>query len=128
MISNPSTLQNVIQTRKCVPCRECAKPNRCVLRALQNYLNQKRKTSNQHSKHSICWGQPPQKISNPSLSDDKEQQSLNNVTMSSRSQSRSTRHQRSTSAIVNSPSSKVFLSTSSYMNTLAKRVRVSGPN
>ena len=40
------------------------------LSALQNYLNQKRKTSNQQAKHSNCWRQPPQKILNPSLSDD----------------------------------------------------------
>ena len=40
------------------------------LSALQKYLNQKRKTSNQQAKHSNCWGQPPQKILNPSLSDD----------------------------------------------------------
>ena len=40
------------------------------LSALQKYLNQKRKTSNQQAKHSNCWGQPPQKIVNPSLSDD----------------------------------------------------------
>ena len=26
------TLQNVIQTQKCVPCREYAKPNRCVFK------------------------------------------------------------------------------------------------
>ena len=38
--------------------------------ALQNYLNQKRKTSNQQAKHSNCWGQPPQKILDPSQSDD----------------------------------------------------------
>ena len=38
------TLQNVIQTQKCVLCREYAKPNGCVLSALQKYLNQKRKT------------------------------------------------------------------------------------
>ena len=91
------TLQNVIQTQKCVPCCEYAKPNRCVfLSALQKYLNQKRKTSNQQAKHSNCWGQPPQKISNPVSPMTRN----NNVTMSSRSQSRSTRHQRSTSAIV----------------------------
>ena len=40
------------------------------LSALQKYLKQKRKTSNQQAKHSNCWGQPPQKILNPSLSDD----------------------------------------------------------
>ena len=40
------------------------------LSALQMYLNQKRKTSNQQAKHSNSWGQPPQKISNPSQSDD----------------------------------------------------------
>ena len=40
------------------------------LSALQKYLNQKRKTLNQQAKHSNCWGQPPQKILNPSLSDD----------------------------------------------------------
>ena len=44
------------------------------LSALQMYLNQKRKTSNQQAKHSNCWGQPPQKISNPSQSDDWVQQ------------------------------------------------------
>ena len=40
------------------------------LSVLQKYLNQKRKTSNQQAKHSNCWGPPPQKISNPSQSDD----------------------------------------------------------
>ena len=35
---------------------------------LQWYLNQKRKTSNQQAEHSNCWGQPPQRISNPSYS------------------------------------------------------------
>ena len=64
------TLQNVIQTQKCVLCREYAKPNNVFLSALQKYLNQKGKTSNQQAKHSNCWGQPPQKILNPSLSDD----------------------------------------------------------
>ena len=62
--------QNVIQTQKCVPCREYAKPNRCVLSALQKYLNQKGKTLNQPAKHFNCWGQPPQKLSSPSQSDD----------------------------------------------------------
>ena len=41
-----------------------------LLSALQKYLNQKRKTSNQQAKHSNCWGQSPQKISNSSQSDD----------------------------------------------------------
>ena len=40
------------------------------LSALQKYPNQKRKTSNQQAKHSKCWCPPPQKISNPSQSDD----------------------------------------------------------
>ena len=90
------TLQNVIQTQKCVLCLEYAKPNRCVFKCFANVSKPKEEDLKSTAKHSNCWGQPPQKISNPSQSDDW----YNNVTMSSRSQSRSTRHQRSTSAIV----------------------------
>ena len=88
------TLQNVIHTQKYVPCREYAKPNRCVLSALQKYLNQKRKTSNQQAKPA---GASHRKRSQ---TPDGPMTRNNNVTMSSRSQSWSTRHRRSTNAIV----------------------------
>ena len=37
------------KTKKCVPCCEYAKPKRCVLSALQRYLNQKRKNCKKDS-------------------------------------------------------------------------------
>ena len=48
------------EEEKCVPCREYGKPNRFVLSALQTYLHQKRKTSNQQATNSNCRGKTTQ--------------------------------------------------------------------
>ena len=46
------TLQNVTHTQKCVPCREYAKPNRCVFKCFAKVS--KPKEEDQQAKHSNC--------------------------------------------------------------------------
>ena len=57
------TLQNVIQTQKCVLCCEYAKPNRCVSKCFAK-VSKPNEEEHQQTKHSNFWGQPSQKISN----------------------------------------------------------------
>ena len=91
------TLQNVVQTQRCVPCSTCARPNRCVFKCSAKISKLKEEDLKPTGKTFQLLGPATAKDLNPPVS---PMTRNNNVTMSSRSQSRSTRHQRSTSAIV----------------------------
>ena len=91
------TLQNVTHTQKCVPCREYAKPNRCVFKCFAKVSKPKEEDLKPTGKAFKLLGPATTKDLKTPVS---PMTRNNNVTMSSRSQSRSTRHQRSTSAIV----------------------------
>ena len=84
-------LQNVIHTQKCVPCREYAEPNRCVFKCFAKVSKPKKEDLKPTSK--AFHRKRSQTPVSPMTRN-------NNVTTSSRSQSRSTRHRRSTSALV----------------------------
>ena len=88
------TLQIVIQTQKCVPCRECAKPNTCVFKCFANVSKPKEENLKPTGITFQLLGPATAKDLKPQMTRN------NNVTMSSRSQIGSTKHQRSTSAIV----------------------------
>ena len=82
---------------KCVPCREYAKPNRCVFEGFAKVSKTKEEDLKPTSKAFQLLGTRHRKRSQTPVS---PMTRNNNVTMSSRSQSQSTRHQRRTSAIV----------------------------
>ena len=90
------TLQNVIQTQRCVLCREYAKPNRCVFKCFAKVSKPREEDLKPTGKAFQLLGPATAKGSQTPVS---TMTGNNNVTMSSRSQSRSTRHQRSTTAI-----------------------------
>ena len=92
------TLQNVIHTQKCVLCREYAKPNRCVFKCFAKISIPKEEDLKPTGKAFQLLG--------PATAKDLKPQSVRwlgttmSPCMSSRSESRSTRHQGSISATV----------------------------